>query len=152
MLPEALSEESRHPGIQYVVGAVIIDELGRAYLQQRSGHAHNFPGCWDIVGGHVEDGETLYQALVREIQEETGWQLSRIWRVASSFDWYGTDGIARREIDVVATASGDLANPRLERDKVTRSTWADKHELRTLAEGYSPEERMMIMMCLRVLG
>ena len=29
-----------------------------------------FPGYWDLIGGHVEDGETPEQALVREIKEE----------------------------------------------------------------------------------
>jgi 8-oxo-dGTP diphosphatase len=29
-----------------------------------------FPGYWDLIGGHVEDGETPEEALVREVKEE----------------------------------------------------------------------------------
>ena len=35
-----------------------------------------FPGYWDLIGGHVEDGETPEQALVREIKEELGIELT----------------------------------------------------------------------------
>ena len=31
-----------------------------------------FQGCWSIPGGKVEFGETLHQAGLREVQEETG--------------------------------------------------------------------------------
>jgi 8-oxo-dGTP diphosphatase len=29
-----------------------------------------YPGHWDLIGGHVEDGETPEEALVREVKEE----------------------------------------------------------------------------------
>ena len=35
-----------------------------------------FPGYWDLIGGHVEDGETPEQALVREIKEELDIELT----------------------------------------------------------------------------
>jgi 8-oxo-dGTP pyrophosphatase MutT (NUDIX family) len=45
-------------------------------VHRRSWDRRTFPGCWDIVGGHVEAGEDLLTALNREVEEETGWQLS----------------------------------------------------------------------------
>ena len=30
-----------------------------------------FKGCWQVVGGHVEENETLKEALKREFKEET---------------------------------------------------------------------------------
>ena len=38
-----------------------------------------FPNHWDLIGGHVEEGETPEQALVRETKEEIGLELKQ-WR------------------------------------------------------------------------
>jgi 8-oxo-dGTP diphosphatase len=35
-----------------------------------------FPGHWDLIGGHVEEGETPEQALVREVKEELDIELT----------------------------------------------------------------------------
>jgi 8-oxo-dGTP diphosphatase len=52
------------------VGAVIKDDQGRLLLIKR-GHEPG-AGLWSIPGGRVEPGETDHEALVREMQEETG--------------------------------------------------------------------------------
>jgi 8-oxo-dGTP diphosphatase len=52
------------------VGGVALDERGRLLLVRRA----NDPGRgrWSLPGGRVERGETDQQALIREMQEETG--------------------------------------------------------------------------------
>ena len=49
------------------VSAVIRDETGRVLLQQRTDN-----GCWGLPGGAVEFGESVLEALHREVLEETG--------------------------------------------------------------------------------
>lgn len=60
------------------VGALIRNDRGRVFVQRRSLTRRVAPGIWAIVGGHLETGESLEEALAREIKEETGWHLRRI--------------------------------------------------------------------------
>ena len=45
---------------------------GRILLGRRAPHRKAYAGCWDVIGGKVEEGETLEQALHRELGEEIG--------------------------------------------------------------------------------
>ena len=56
-----------------VVHLHIIDRFGRLYLQKRSLRKDIQPGKWDTaVGGHVDYGESIIEALFREASEELG--------------------------------------------------------------------------------
>ncbi|MCP4538651.1 MAG: NUDIX domain-containing protein [Chloroflexi bacterium] len=62
-------------GIDYIgvgVGAVIVNEQGQLFLARRGPQAKNERGLWEFPGGSVEFGETLADALGREIREEFG--------------------------------------------------------------------------------
>jgi len=115
-----------------VVGALISDAAGRLYLQRRSATRALFPGAWDLVGGHAENGEDVRTALAREVFEETGWQLSELGPVIEVIDWE-SGGVARREVDMLVTVSGDLARPLLETDKHVEGRWLTAVEAEALA-------------------
>jgi len=56
-----------------VVTALLFDAEGRLLIYLRDDKLEiPFPGFWDLFGGYVDPGETLEEALVREIQEELG--------------------------------------------------------------------------------
>jgi 8-oxo-dGTP diphosphatase len=59
-----------HDSVVLCVGAVVHDETGRLLLIRR-GHAPH-AGSWSLPGGRVEPGETVAQAVEREVREETG--------------------------------------------------------------------------------
>jgi len=54
-----------------VVAAAVFDDRGRVLLARRPDHLHQ-GGLWEFPGGKVEPGESLEQALARELQEELG--------------------------------------------------------------------------------
>jgi 8-oxo-dGTP diphosphatase len=58
----------------HCVGAVIKDEAGRMLLVQR-GHEPG-KGLWSVPGGRIEAGETDQHAVVREVREETGLEVT----------------------------------------------------------------------------
>lgn len=118
----------------WVVDALIADPLGRIFVQRRSPDRRLFPGCWAIVGGHVEPGEGLLEALAREVHEETGWQLRRIEATAAVVDWRTPDGEPRREVDLLVSVDGDLAAPDLVWDKHTGFRWVTEADLHHLDE------------------
>ncbi|MEV5977330.1 NUDIX domain-containing protein [Streptomyces sp. NPDC052114] len=116
-----------------VVGALIRDPLGRIFVQRRSADRRLFPGCWDVVGGAVEDGETHHEALRREIAEETGWRLRRVLARVVHESWTA-DGVRHLESDYVVEVDGDLSAPRLERDKHPEFAWVAPEDVRLLDE------------------
>ena len=50
----------------------ILVRNGTILLGRRAAHRRAYPLCWDVIGGRVEDGETLDDALRRELGEELG--------------------------------------------------------------------------------
>lgn len=56
-----------------VVHLHVFDTEGRLYLQKRADNKDIQPGKWDTsVGGHVDYGEDIETALIREVREELG--------------------------------------------------------------------------------
>jgi len=66
-------------GIDYIgvgIGAIIVDNQGRLFLARRGPKAKNERGLWEFPGGSVELGETLGDALRREMREEFGVEIA----------------------------------------------------------------------------
>lgn len=122
---EVLQAEAEQDGRECVVGALICNQTGEVFVHRRGWDRILFPGCWDIVGGHVDPGETLLQALAREVEEETGWTVVSC-QLLYVGDWDAReDGRLRRrrEFDFRVAVAGDLARPRLEQPKHVEYRW-----------------------------
>lgn len=76
---EVIGKETRmtcHSGtflLHPVIHLHVFNSLGNLYLQKRSINKDIQPGKWDTsVGGHIDYGENVEQALLREVREEIG--------------------------------------------------------------------------------
>lgn len=58
-----------------IAGGVLVSKDGKIFLAQHK-VGGVYQNCWLIPGGGVEEGETTEQALVREMMEETGIDIS----------------------------------------------------------------------------
>lgn len=66
--------------IDVAVG-VLVREDGRVLLNSRP-EGKPYAGYWEFPGGKVEEGETVHEALARELDEELGIEL------VESFPWF----------------------------------------------------------------
>lgn len=129
-----------------VVGALILNSGGRVFVQRRGPDRSFLPNGWDLVGGHVEHGETLLEALHREVAEETGWTVVGAQQLAFVGDWW-TDpadaSTARREFDFLVEVDGDPSQPRLEQPKHTEFRWIGADEVGLLDENEGRDDGLV---------
>lgn len=60
----------------HVAAAAITNDQNEVLLSLRDAHVHQ-GGLWEFPGGKLETGESVYDALVRELDEELGIQLKQ---------------------------------------------------------------------------
>ena len=62
--------------MQKIAAIILENDKGEFLLALRDNKSWiPFPNHWDLIGGHVEDGETPEEALIREYKEEIGLDL-----------------------------------------------------------------------------
>ena len=78
---------------QVGVGAVVFQRDAVLLVRRRN---PPLAGSWIVPGGLVELGETLEQAVIREVREETGWRVS-VAKLVTLLDYLERDerGAAR---------------------------------------------------------
>jgi 8-oxo-dGTP pyrophosphatase MutT (NUDIX family) len=120
------------------VGALFIRPDGKVLLGLRAPSKKVWPGHWDMIGGRVEGGESLDDALVREVQEEAGVTPIRYKLIATvrerQPEFYG-DAL-HHVYAVTAWQGGDPANIC---DEHTELKWFSVSEMRGLANIVDPD-------------
>ena len=149
----ALQTQAEKEGRVCVVGGLIVNPQGQIFVQKRAPDRPLFPGCWDIAGGHVEPGEGLYEALAREIEEETGWRLTQIVVLVEIFDWEATQAQQKqREFDFIVEVEGESTQPRLEAGKFTEFRWVGPEQVALLRENRVADDLVIFNLVQKALA
>ncbi|XP_031949164.1 nucleoside diphosphate-linked moiety X motif 17 [Corvus moneduloides] len=83
-----LGDQRGHPGVVTAVAVLLEATCGHVLLTRRAATLRHFPNIWVPPGGHLEPGEELVAAGLRELAEETGlrlepgtfsWRLLGLW-------------------------------------------------------------------------
>ncbi|MGQ0732620.1 MAG: NUDIX hydrolase [Acidobacteriota bacterium] len=121
------------------VGAVIVQD-GKALIVKRAHDPRR--GEWSLPGGHVELGETLVNAVHREMREETGLDVE-VGPVVEVFDRvHHADGRVRYHfviVDFLCTPAGGVLVPG---DDALEAAWVSVEELD--AYGVNPHAAAVI--------
>ncbi|MFE4538707.1 NUDIX hydrolase [Streptomyces scopuliridis] len=110
---------------KHVVGAVIPNTEGKVLLLHRAADDY-LGGLWELPSGGVDEGETLTEALHREVTEETGLTVTAMGAYLGHFDYRSKSVKKTRQFNftVTTTHGGDTV-------KLTEHDahlWADRTE------------------------
>ena len=113
-----------------LVHVFIFDRTGFVLLQKRSMRKDTAPGRWDTsVGGHVDFGESLQDAVVREAREELGLHIDpEECRFLFQYVWQSS---REREL-VTAFALTSEVTPQPDHDEVDEGRYFTLSELQSL--------------------
>lgn len=64
------------------IGGIILNKEGKFLLIQRGKKSKNEVGMWGFPGGALEFGETIEEAIIREVQEELGVKIKPLKKLA----------------------------------------------------------------------
>ena len=152
---EEQARQARVEGRGCIVGAHIVNSEGCVYVHQRSLERLLFPGWWDVPAGHVEPGESLHEALAREVYEETGWTLAQVNALVEVFDYELPDRngeiVTRRVFSFLIDVTGDLERPQLDPAEASRFLWVDSSNLEIVKENRPPDDNVMVRLVRKAM-
>jgi len=95
------------PGSIHVAVGVVIDDQGRVLVALRPDDKHQ-GGRWEFPGGKVEDGESVLDALARELAEEVALEVSATDPLVVIEHDYGDRHVCL-DVHLVTVYSGEAA-------------------------------------------
>lgn len=98
---DLLIEKGKEEGIiKNVVGGIVLNSNNEILILTRK--SDDFMGGIDeLPSGNMEAGENIYEALIREVKEETNLDVSKIVRYINSFDYLSGSGKKARQYNFV---------------------------------------------------
>lgn len=126
---QAVIDCALRDGIEKIVVGAIISK-GGAVLVLRRKHDDYLGGMDELPSGHVEQGESVLDALRREVKEETGLTVTQVHRLDSQFDYLTGSGKKARQLNFVVDVEDSRA--RIALSEHSAYCWAGPEEVQAL--------------------
>lgn len=113
-------------------------------LQRPPGH--RFAGAWQTVGGHIEEkqGETAWQAAVRELDEETGLAVERWFRIDRPETFYNPENDTIYFVPAFAALTAAGVEPRLS-DEHQAWRWAEPDQAAASVDWQAMRDSLLLV-------
>lgn len=99
----------------------------RILLTKRSLNSSFLPGCYEIPGGHIEEGEKILDGLKREIREELNLSI----KIGDLFDSFTYQNKGKEVIEYIylATPTSSLTDIKIQEDEIDSYVWIKADEI-----------------------
>lgn len=129
---QPLLAKAHSDGVQkFVVGAGIILDA-KLLIVFRADDEDFLPGYAELPGGGVEEGETIVDALHREVKEETNLDIEKIVACTGSFDYTSGSGAKVRQFNFLVVPSNNVV--RLNPKEHSRFEWHDIRDMNGISK------------------
>ncbi len=112
----------------FVASHALIERDGKYLATRRSALNDYMPLKWDVPGGTVEAGETVEEALRREVQEETGLEI----KIGSLIHVFTISNPARPTIQIVFECKYVSGEVKLDPEEHDQFEWLSIEEMKKI--------------------
>lgn len=130
-----------------IVVVALLRRGNKLFIAKRADTKQTWPGRYELIGGHVDPGETLEDALKREVREEINVEVT-VGQIVGAFT-YESEATFKVEICYLCELADVSAEPVINPDDHSEGQWIDSSQLATF--GKEDEETDMLAKAFAII-
>jgi len=109
-----------------IVVVALLRRGNQLFIAKRADTKQTWPGQFELIGGHVDPGETLEDALRREVREEIGVEIT-IGQIVGAFT-YESEDTFKVEICYLCELADASAEPVINPEDHSEGRWISRDQ------------------------